>query len=201
MTSFLPVPAGSAAAGVLLLTCAAVAQPVEPSFERMWVAAQRERPATLSSHGRIAEPTEPGTPLVIRGQVLAEDGRTPVAGAVVFAYQTDARGVYDHPGRDGWRLKGWARTDAEGRFTFDTIRPAPYPGRQIAAHVHIGLDGPAGQRRLLPDLLFADDSLLSARERQRAGALGAFGNVRSTHRLGGREGVDIRYRLPGEFVF
>lgn len=42
---------------------------------------------------RIAPVNEVGEPMVITGRVVARDG-TPRVGAVVYAYHTDARGVY-----------------------------------------------------------------------------------------------------------
>ena len=55
--------------------------------------AQAQRPAALTSSARIAPTSEPGTPLVIHGQVFSEDGRSPLAGATVFAYHTDRGGL------------------------------------------------------------------------------------------------------------
>ena len=56
----------------------------------------------------------------------------PVPGVDVFAYQTDQHGIYAAPGAaDPWRLKGWAVTDAQGRFEFRTIRPAAYPSNTV----------------------------------------------------------------------
>ena len=177
------------------------AQQVDPEFLRMWEAAQRQRPTLLATASRIAPAGEPGQPLVLRGRLLEADGRTPVSGAVIFAYQTDREGRYDRPGGDGWRLKGWARTDLDGRFAFTTIRPGPYPGRQIAAHVHLGVDGPPGQRRTLRDVLFEGDTRLSRAELERSRLDREFGNVRPVRVVGGVQMVDILLRLPGDFVF
>ena len=104
----------------------------DPDWVRDWENSQSERPKTLASKSRIAPESEPGTPFVLHGRVLQADGKTPAAGAVVFAYQTDAKGLYREPGKQGWRLKGWAITDQEGRFEFSTIRPAPYPAGRCA---------------------------------------------------------------------
>ena len=177
------------------------AQSVDPDFLAMWDAAQQVRPASIGVRSRVAPPGEPGEPLLIRGRLLASDETTPVAGAIVFAHQTDREGHYDRPGRGGWRLKGWARTGADGRFEFDTIRPGAYPGRRIAAHVHLGIDGPPGRRHLLPDVLFEGDPLLTRAERDRSARAGAFANVRPVRLIGGVPVVEILYRLPGEFVF
>lgn len=179
----------------------ALAQSVEPEFVRMWEAAQRERPARLDPRARIGSVAEPGEALIVRGRLFERDARTPVGRAVVFAYQTDRAGHYDAPGHNGWRLKGWARTDDEGRFTFATIRPGPYPGRQVAAHVHIGIEGPPGQRHLLPDLLFEGDPRLSAQELERSRGYGVFANIRPVATIDNVATVDVQYRLPGEWVF
>ena len=94
--------------------------------------AQAPRPAALSSTARIAAESEPGTPLTIRGKLFAEDGKTAVADAIVFAYHTDRQGLYDKAGSPAhsWRIRGWAKTAADGAFEFRTIRPGRYPGDQ-----------------------------------------------------------------------
>jgi protocatechuate 3,4-dioxygenase beta subunit len=130
------------------VTFAGAAQGADQDWLRAWERVQQERPADLSWRGRIAPDTEPGTPMVIQGRVLLEDGTTPAASAVVFAYHTDRRGLYDRreAGPHSWRLRGWARTDNDGRFEFATIRPAPYPSSNVPAHVHFTIVTAGGDR-------------------------------------------------------
>src|SRR5260370_11419752 len=122
-------------------------------------------PAQLPSSGRIAPAGEPGTPLRITGTVVAQDGQTPLAGVVVYAYHTDADGYYRRVGASGEagegepRLRGWVKTGADGRFEFSTIKPAPYPHREVPAHVHIHAWG-AGYPRQWFELEFAGDPML-----------------------------------------
>jgi protocatechuate 3,4-dioxygenase beta subunit len=174
-----------------------------PAQDAEYVAAlartQRDRPSRLTVAARIAPAGEPGTPLVIHGRVFGEDGRTPAAGAVVFAYHTDRDGAYDRPGAaaHSWRLRGWAQADAEGRFEFATIRPGAYPSRRQAAHVHLTVftakvDYHAGE------ILFDGDALLTAADRESSKRAGDFGAVRPVRREGTTEHVDINLRLdPG----
>jgi len=131
--------------------------------------AQSARPAHLTTTARIAPETEPGDPLVVHGRAVMEDGTTPAANAVVFAYHTDREGHYDRPGAPAhsWRLKGWALTDANGRFEFRTIRPAPYPQRNTAAHIHLNIFVADG-RRYFDGLVFDDDPLVTAADRPAA---------------------------------
>ena len=139
-------------------------------FQRALERAQRERPKTLTSTGRMAPATEPGVPLVIHGRAVAEDGKTPVAGAIIFGYHTDREGLYDRAaaGPHSWRLKGWVRTAADGRFELTSIRPGAYPGRGIPQHVHLNIFLAEGQRYWTDELRFADDPLVPPGERAAA---------------------------------
>jgi protocatechuate 3,4-dioxygenase beta subunit len=173
------------------------AQDVE--FLRAVEGAQREKPARLTSRARIAPVGEPGQPLTIRGRVFRGDGKTPAPGLTVFAYHTDRVGHYDEPskGPHSWRLRGWAVTDADGRFTFDTIRPAPYPGRRTAAHVHLTIEGPGVPRRSA-GVLFADDELVSTAERAASAKDGIFGDVRTVAMRDGVQEIDVNLRITAE---
>jgi protocatechuate 3,4-dioxygenase beta subunit len=124
---------------------------------REWERAQRDRPANVPNSGRIAPASEPGTPLVVHGQIVP-----PRANVIVFAYQTDRTGVYNTNNARGWRLRGWARSDAKGRFEFQTIRPGSYPRSTNPAHIHITIEGPGLTRRWTDEIQFANDPLLKS---------------------------------------
>lgn len=175
---------------------APVSAPQDDEFLTALASAQRDRPQTLLAAARIAPASEPGTPLVIHGRVLGEDGRTPVAGAIVFAYHTDRDGTYDRPGAaaHSWRLRGWAQTETDGRFEFATIRPGAYPSRREAAHVHLTVYT-AKARYHAGEILFADDALLTTADRERSKQGGDFGAVRDVRREGATEHVDVNLRL------
>jgi protocatechuate 3,4-dioxygenase beta subunit len=132
-----------------------------------WQAAQKLKPARVSSVERIAPVAEPGTPFIVRGIVVDPAGK-PAPGVELLAYHTDNTGIYAAPGAaDPWRLKGWAVTDAQGRFEFRTIRPAPYPGGQIAAHVHF-LMATSCCGRQVAEVMFDDDPIATPAYRERA---------------------------------
>jgi protocatechuate 3,4-dioxygenase beta subunit len=162
--------------------------------------AQAQRPAVLSSTARIAAESEPGTPLTIRGKLFAEDGKTALADAIVFAYHTDRQGLYDKVGAPAhaWRIRGWAKTAADGAFEFRTIRPGRYPGDRIPAHVHFTVfTGSA--RYHAGELRFEDDDVVPAREREASRQEGSFGSVRPVRKEGNGEIVDVAIRLkPAE---
>jgi protocatechuate 3,4-dioxygenase beta subunit len=197
---FLATLPAIAAALTVRINEAAPAQDLE--FIRAYERAQQGRPRTLTSHARIAPAGEPGTPLTIAGQLFDRDGRSPAPGITVFAYHTDAQGLYDvrSNGPHSWRLKGWAVTDAEGRFRFDTIRPGPYPGRKEAAHIHIGLEGPQLTRRSA-GILFEGDPLITRDERAASIKAGQFGSILPVTVRGGAQHVVYRIRISDENMF
>jgi protocatechuate 3,4-dioxygenase, beta subunit len=185
----------------LLLWFAAAAHGQDAYWLRMWEGAQRERPRALNTAGRMAPANEPGTPLVVHGRIYQPDGKTPAPGLIVFAYQTDNTGVYHPQGAPGYRLKGWARTDKDGRFELHTIRPASYPSGRTAAHIHITIEGPKLPRRWTPDVLFAGDPFLSDQEKRDSAARGAFGSIRPVTVRNGTQHVDFNIRIADQGLF
>ena len=122
-------------------------------------------PDSLSWRARIAPEDEPGERMVLRGTVRDADG-SPAPGVIVYAYQTNARGVYPpdddftgHARRHG-ELRAWVRTDERGRYRFETIRPGSYPGRDVPAHVHLHVVEPGCCTYWIESVRFLDDPLL-----------------------------------------
>ncbi|MBV8519790.1 MAG: hypothetical protein JO197_20535 [Acidobacteria bacterium] len=132
--------------------------------------------------GWLTTATEPGTPLVVHGRVFAPDGKSPAAGVTIYAYQTDARGLYHAPGAKEPRLRATCITDAQGRFELRTIRPGAYPGRDIPAHIHLQAWGGGYPKQWLNEVQFDDDAHVTAAMRAESRARGAFANVIATTR-------------------
>jgi protocatechuate 3,4-dioxygenase beta subunit len=130
-------------------------------------------PAELPSVARIAPESEPGEALRIEGTVLDRTGK-PVAGVIVYAYHTDDHGIYPTDERlkgtsahRHGRLRGWVTTDGNGRYRFDTIRPAGYPNTDIPSHVHMHVIEVGRCTYYIDDLLFDDDPRLTPQSRRR----------------------------------
>lgn len=170
-------PAVLAAAAALLLACRAHASPPERLVGGPCEGCEavfEGRPARLASTARIAPAGEPGEPLVIQG-VVTDAAKRPVAGVIVYAYHTDAKGEY--PSTEAHRravkhrhgmLRGFAQTDAQGRYAFETIRPASYPVPNAPPqHVHMHVVEPGRCHYYIDDLLFTDDPKLTPDVRRR----------------------------------
>jgi protocatechuate 3,4-dioxygenase, beta subunit len=133
--------------------------PQIPGCEGCEAAWERD-PATLSSTIRLAAPNEPGERLVISGTVFRHDGKTPAPGVVLYLHHTNAEGVYGNGSNESeWsrrhgRLRGWLKTGPDGRYTVHTIKPAPYPGRNVAAHIHLTVLEPGRTPYWIDDIVF-----------------------------------------------
>jgi len=126
-----------------------------------------------------------GEPLEIEGIIFQEDGTTPARDVILYVYHTNAQGFYapaaaQTVARRHGQLRGWMKTDAAGRYKFLTIRPAPYPRRDIPAHIHPVISEPGKNEYYLDDYLFDDDPLLTKEKRDAQGGRGGSGIVRLT---------------------
>ncbi|MCI0355156.1 MAG: hypothetical protein L0099_08970, partial [Acidobacteria bacterium] len=112
----------------------------------------------------IAGKSEPGERLILTGTVFGREDGKPREGVTVYAYHTDASGYYRQKPWGRPRLRGWARTNAQGRYEFSTIKPGPYPMRRNPAHIHMTIAIPGKTEWWIPELRFVDDPFLSREE-------------------------------------
>ncbi len=98
----------------------------------------------------LREPGMKGTSVALGGLVLTRSCK-PVANAIVDLWHADDAGAYDNT---GFRLRGFVKTDAEGRYAFQTIVPGLYPGR--TRHYHVKVQA-AGAPLLTTQLYFPDE--------------------------------------------
>jgi protocatechuate 3,4-dioxygenase beta subunit len=154
--------------------------------------ASREAPSAAD----VAPPGEPGERLDVSGVVYAADGRTPVAGASLYVYQTDARGYYrpdDAMGNRNPRLMALLRTDGQGRYSYRTIRPGSYPGTRVPKHIHYEVTAEGHGTRIF-EIVFDDDPFVTDTIRAdaaRAGSVYALQIVRREPGGGGRLSQDV----------
>ena len=138
------------AASLLALRAAAECQGTSAAIEGPYW--RRNAPEVSDLAGKL-----PGERLVVRGRVQGPKCR-PIANALLEVWGADAKGKYDiDDGGDVTFLRARIRTDAEGRYAFTTIRPAPYGlgGSMRPAHIHFKISG--ADRRLTTQLYFGDD--------------------------------------------
>lgn len=131
----------------------------------------------------LAAANEPGERLIVSGRVVGPDGKTPIADASLYVYQTDKDGIYSKPVNDNRtpRLRANLRSDAEGRYEYSTIKPGSYPDTQNPAHIHYVVKAP-GYRERIFEIVFENDPLVNERIRADAGREDSGFSIRSLTR-------------------
>ena len=137
--------------------------------------AEKNAPSKIN----IAAKEEPGERLIVTGQVYGPDEKTPLANASVYVFHTDAKGLYTPDTNDNRnpRLRGYMRTDAQGRYEFSTIRPASYPNTRVVAHIHYVVTAPGYKERVF-EIVFEGDQFVDERLRAEAAKEGSAFSIR-----------------------
>lgn len=166
-SALLTIGIGSVVAvgGGLLLsrrsTAEAVTQKIRPDlYNCEGCEAAFERPLqSMASSVHLGLPDEPGERMTLSGRATLPNGN-PAANVIVYAHHTNAHGLYANGQPDNeWsrrhgRLRGWVKTDDDGQYRFDTIKPAPYPDMTMPAHVHLFIGEPGRRPYYIDDVVF-----------------------------------------------
>ncbi|MGL6268385.1 MAG: hypothetical protein ACRC2O_10665, partial [Chitinophagaceae bacterium] len=131
---------------------------------------------------------EAGEKLLVTGTVFKLDGRTPAKDVIIYYWQTDNTGLYSpspsmnkKAARHG-HIRGWVKSDSFGKYKIYTIRPMPYPGENIPAHIHISIKEPGLPNEYYTDeLVFDDDNKLTGAERKKLPNRGGSGVLKSVY--------------------
>jgi len=151
---------------LMLITFGITGSSQEPELiPAPYLSPQYVAPLVAPSSIVVVGNNEPGNRLVVTGRTL--EGTQPVSGVSIYIFHTDADGRYasginNVDAELNPRLHGALRTDAQGRYRYETIRPGSYSNN--AAHVHYVVTAPGYKPRLL-DLWFEDDPILAARRK------------------------------------
>ena len=149
---------------------------------------------------------EAGPKLELSGKIFKADGKTPAANVVLYIYHTDQTGQYtnrnnekSYAGRHGY-IKGWIRTNEKGEYKFYTLKPAPYPGTNIPAHVHPTIKEPDKNEYYVDEYLFEGDPFLTASQRNKQELRGGSGIITLEKRgdmLYGKRNITLGLNIPG----
>jgi len=179
--------AASVAAAIPFLTSCTIAQRSTDELDLIksnaiptdgqWNGA-KDVPKNVSWRTVLAKDSDQGEQMIISGTIFEADGQTPAPNVLVYLYHTDIYGLYGKSGehRHG-RYRGWMLTDSQGRYEFQTIKPAPYPENRFAAHIHTTITTKNLKEDWIDNYLFEGDTLISAGERKAAGRKGGFNPI------------------------
>ena len=142
-------------------------------------------PANINPGDTSAGWEEKGQKLLISGTVYKLDGKTPAPDVVIYYWQADNNGYYapkdgmDDAAKRHGHIRGWVKSDENGKYAIYTIRPAPYPNADIPAHIHTSIKEPnIDNEYYLDEFVFDDDKLLTGNKRKALENRGGSGILR-----------------------
>lgn len=129
--------------------------------------------------------TQNGQKLLVTGTIYKIDGKTPAPDVILYYYHTDINGVYANKKgldprviRHGY-IRGWVKSDAQGKYAIYTVRPAPYPETNFEAHIHPSIKEPNNiNEYYIDEFVFDDDKLLTGEKRRKLPNRGGSGILR-----------------------
>lgn len=140
---------------------------------------------TLTSIDTLPDFNHSHPKLKITGTVYQKDGNTPAENIILYIYHTNLEGIYPKKGNEkGWAqthgyIRGWVKTGKDGRYTFYTFRPAPYPVITEPEHIHIIVKEPNKNEYYIDNYIFADAPLLTDSFRKKLRNRGGSGIVQA----------------------
>ena len=148
-------------------------------------------PEVISVKDTSAGWHQKGQKILLTGTVFKSDGKTPASNILIYYYHTDTGGEYKHKedverslplnsmGLTHGYLRGWVKTDRNGKYSIYTIRPGTYPSRDEPAHVHVNIKEPnLDEHYYIDDFVFDDDRLLTTKRRKKLENRGGSGVIR-----------------------
>ncbi len=143
--------------------------------------------------------------LKITGTVYQSDGKTPAQNVILYIYHTNRDGIYqpsDHP--IGWekrhgKFRGWLKTNAKGKYTFYTFRPAPYPQVQESEHIHMYIKEQDKIPYYIDNYIFLDDPILKQEDiesQKNRGGSGLIKLVEENGLLLGKRDIILGLNIP-----
>ena len=147
---------------------------------------------------------ENGAKLKIEGVVYQSNGKTPAKNVIIYVYHTNQEGYYEaKKDAQGWGkrhgyIRNWLKTDEKGRYTFFTLKPAPYPNRTEPMHIHYTILEPNGKYYYISSVEFKDDPLLKEYHSKTArGGNGVIELIPKGELLVGTRDIVLGKNVPG----
>jgi protocatechuate 3,4-dioxygenase beta subunit len=141
-------------------------------------------PSNINSVDTSSAWQEEGKKMLVQGTVYKLDGKSSASGIIIYYHHTDNKGFYspsanqDEKSKRHGHIRGWVKTDRNGNYKIYTIKPAPYPGGTLPAHVHLTIKEPNINEYYIDEINFDDDTILTEEMRRHRENRGGSGIVK-----------------------
>ena len=149
--------------------------------------------------------SETNPKLKISGTVFKLDGKTPAENVILYIYHTNRDSIYE-PSKNpiGWekrhgQYRGWIKTDSNGKYSFYSFRPTPYPQVQESEHIHIYVKEPNKIPYYIDNYIFWDDPTLKKEDVNSQRKRGGSGLINLTEQNGiliGKRNIILGLNIP-----
>ncbi|MBO6794794.1 MAG: hypothetical protein JJ895_12855 [Balneolaceae bacterium] len=135
----------------------------------------------LSAVDTLPEFYSEGTQIKISGTVFNPDETSPASDVILYVYQTNEEGVYPKKGNEtGWArrhgyLRGWVKTDENGKYTIFSQLPMFYGNEP--AHIHLTVLEPDGSYYYVESFLFEGGDNLNSKHLKNPKPRGGFNGI------------------------
>jgi protocatechuate 3,4-dioxygenase, beta subunit len=137
-------------------------------------------PPSISSTDTSTGWSQAGQKILLTGIIYQRDGKTPAPNVILYYYHTNTEGKYVHKadvkrsmpanekGQTHGYIRGWIKTDSNGKYAIYTVRPGAYPGHTDPAHIHVTIKEPNNIKEYyIDEFVFDDDKLLTTAKRSK----------------------------------
>ena len=128
-----------------------------------------------------------GQKILISGIIYKKDAKTPAPNIILYYYHTDVYGKYpnaknlDARAKPHGYIRGWVKSDSNGKYSIYTVKPASYPNSQIMAHIHPAIKEPnIDVPYYIDEWVFNDDPFLTQSQRNNSTNRGGSGILTTT---------------------
>lgn len=117
-----------------------------------------DHPPLIKDH-LLASTTEPGQRLIISGRILNLDCGAFIPDTIIDIWHANDKGRYDN---EHYNLRGYTKSNAQGFYLYETIKPGKYPNASgfRPSHIHLKITSP-GFPVLTTQLYFEGDTSIS----------------------------------------
>lgn len=169
-------------------------------------------PEEISTIDTSAGWNQQGQKILLTGSVYSLDGKTPAPNVLLYYYHTNTEGKYIHKpeeeksmppnelGQTHGYIRGWIKTDDQGRYFIYSVKPGVYPTHDEPAHIHMTVKEPNEiDEYYIDDIVFDNDVFLTTAKKEKMNNRGGSGVIKMDQKdslMVGKRNIILGLNIP-----